>query len=240
MSDTLNHFKTKLDEGGYASITGARRAISKFKNLPEADVNKAYLLANRHFGEESAAAASPTKKVAKKAAGKKVSKKAAVKKVVKKTEPTKASYGPGKGRMPKKAASKKAASKKAPATTAAPKAVPAKAPPRKASASASGARDKIALAHEVMTVTQGNTELLERLNKFGAKKEDVDPLLKLATEGVRFAQEAANAAIQEECGIAEVGSMQPAAAVASPAPVAPQNGGAPPGLPGLNLPGVQV
>ena len=53
----VDTFKSSLPQ--YAGITGARRAIGKFRNLTDADRAKMHALANKHFQVE--AAATPTK-----------------------------------------------------------------------------------------------------------------------------------------------------------------------------------
>ena len=47
--DALTTFKNKLTAGGYAVVTGARRAIGKFRNITDADKAKMHDLANKHF-----------------------------------------------------------------------------------------------------------------------------------------------------------------------------------------------
>jgi hypothetical protein len=57
----LAGFKTKLKNGGYGSLTGARRAIGKAQSWDDADRAKANVMADKHFSDGSTPAA-PAKK----------------------------------------------------------------------------------------------------------------------------------------------------------------------------------
>jgi len=109
MSEGLTAFKAKLEEDGYAGITGARRAIGKTKGLLPGEADKAHKMANKYFDAAATPSKAPAKKAPKKAA------KAA------KAAKAKASKGPGPGRGRKK--------KTAPAAKAAAKAPKAAAQP---------------------------------------------------------------------------------------------------------------
>ena len=69
---TLDTFKKKLKDGGYDSITGARRAIGKAASLSDAEKETAHKAANRTFGTTGGKAPA---KVASKKTAKKASKK---------------------------------------------------------------------------------------------------------------------------------------------------------------------
>jgi hypothetical protein len=70
---TLDAFKSRLENGDYASLAGARRGIGKMAGWSEKDREKARALAEKHFGADGAKAA--PKKAAKR--GKKAKVKAA-------------------------------------------------------------------------------------------------------------------------------------------------------------------
>lgn len=70
---TLSGFKSKLDSGGYGSVTGARRAIGRMTAWTEEDKNKASRMANKHFG--AAPANTPAKSAGDASKGKKEAKK---------------------------------------------------------------------------------------------------------------------------------------------------------------------
>jgi len=66
----LSAFKAKLNNDGYDSATGARRAVGKFQEWSEEDRDKARKLIDAHFGEASTAPKSKKSKAAKKVAAK--------------------------------------------------------------------------------------------------------------------------------------------------------------------------
>ena len=65
---TVAAFKEQLESGGYADLTGARRAIGRMTTWSAADIAKARELADKYFGAEGGA--KPVKKAAKSAAKK--------------------------------------------------------------------------------------------------------------------------------------------------------------------------
>jgi hypothetical protein len=116
--DALTAFKTKLTAGGYEVVTGARRAIGKFRNITDADKAKMHDLANKHFnvlpGKPKGASAPA---VAAKPAAKKPAAPAP-----KALPPVKKAAAAPKALPAAKAAAPKAAAKKEVAPKAAPKA----------------------------------------------------------------------------------------------------------------------
>ena len=104
---TLKTFKEKLKDGGYVSATGARRAVGKCQDWPEATKTKARNEIDTWFGSAAG------KKQSKKAAKKK-SKKKAVKRSARKKGPAKkkiSSKKKTKSKSTKKKATKKSAAK---------------------------------------------------------------------------------------------------------------------------------
>lgn len=56
MSEQFEQFQRKLVSGGYGSLTGARRGIGKFREMPEDEKEQARAMAEKHFGVEGAPA----------------------------------------------------------------------------------------------------------------------------------------------------------------------------------------
>lgn len=258
MSDSLNTFKQKLAAGEYVSLTGAKRAIGKFREMPDAERDQARALAEKHFAGAPAAPAAkkaPAKKApapkaaAKKAPAKKApakaapakapaasAKKAAAKKAPAKTEG--GQYGPGKGRKPKPAKGAKAAPAKT--TAAAPRKAPAT--KQKAPVTLSGPAEvmgtmnqAIASAKEIQAI-DGNV--------------DVTNILTLAAQGIEAAQKSAMQIVGLELpepapeATPVPVAVAPAVPAVETAPAAPTNGAAAPSvatMPGVtgSLPGLQ-
>ncbi len=112
-------FRSKLKNGDYDNLTGAKRAIGKMKQWGDKEKDSARTYATKHFGDAPA----PAKKAAKKAVAKRATKKAAPKaaakgkRVAKKKAAKKVAAAPAAEKMaaaptPKKAASKRTASKR--------------------------------------------------------------------------------------------------------------------------------
>jgi len=96
----LNTFKDNLKSNRYETLTGARRAIGKTKDLTDDERESAKRAADKHFSADPAAPSTP--KAPKAAAGKKASKKASKKAAdVAPAAATGGKYGPGKGGKPR-------------------------------------------------------------------------------------------------------------------------------------------
>lgn len=111
MSNSLDTFQRKLTSNEYASLTGAKRAIGKFKEMSDKDRDKARELADSHFaGGAISPSATAKKSPAKKSDAQKsalAAKKSGASKKGQVTVTTSgSSVGPGKGRMAKKAVTK--------------------------------------------------------------------------------------------------------------------------------------
>jgi hypothetical protein len=219
MSESLTLFKTKLANDEYVSLTGAKRAIGKFREMPDSDRDKARAMAEKHFAGNPA----PAKKVAKKAPAKKkaakktkralhpnnVAKKAAAKKA-----PVKGKHGPGKGRAPEAAKGSKAVAKRSSS--------PKKPTPKPES--------RLADANKVMGMTKETIASAKAIRDIDPEF-DVTNLLTLAAEGVEAAQRSA---------------MQVVGVHPRPRSSAAPNNGAgkaaspPMGSPGTTMPGVNA
>lgn len=208
MSNSLNTFRKKLAGNEYASLTGAKRAIGKFREMSEDERNKARNLAEKHFEGAVALEGAPKKDPAKKSAAPKGRVPRPVKKAAAKRASTKDAFA---------AEHQKASSKPAARKTKAPVSDPQK-------------------PSNILTTVEKALDAAGRIQHLD-KNSDVSNILELCTQGTEEALKSAMSVVGISPQARNVEAAPPDKAKKTEAAPADTNGTTKQGgpLPGLSM-----